>query len=37
MACFAMIIAEMFGDSEFHVPNDTLRKAGHEVVKPDRS
>jgi len=32
MAKIAMIIDEMFEDSEFRVPYDLLRKAGHEVT-----
>lgn len=32
MAKVAMIVAGMFEDSEFRVPYDELKKAGHEVV-----
>lgn len=32
MAKIAFIIADMFEDSEFRVPYDRLREAGHEVV-----
>src|SRR5262245_13004684 len=31
MSRIAMIVGEMFEDSEFRVPYDTLRQAGHQV------